>query len=48
VSNQKGLSISDGKLSDIAPSILKLMALPVPVEMDGKCIVHGIKTLSLV
>jgi 2,3-bisphosphoglycerate-independent phosphoglycerate mutase len=35
VSNQSGLKLKDGKLADIAPTILKLMSLPVPVEMDG-------------
>ncbi len=42
VSNQNGLAITDGILADIAPSILKLMSLPIPVEMDGKCIIEGI------
>ena len=28
-------NIKDGKLADIAPTILNLMGLKVPVEMDG-------------
>lgn len=35
VSNQKDLMLEDGKLADVAPTILKLMSLPVPVEMEG-------------
>lgn len=36
VSNQAGLQLKDGKLADIAPTILHLMSLPAPVEMDGE------------
>jgi 2,3-bisphosphoglycerate-independent phosphoglycerate mutase len=28
----------NGKLADIAPSILKLMNIQVPAEMDGNCL----------
>jgi len=31
--------INDGKLADIAPTILKLMELPIPKEMDGNILV---------
>lgn len=41
VSNNKELKINDGILADIAPSILKLMALPIPTEMDGKVLVES-------
>ncbi|MEG2634807.1 MAG: 2,3-bisphosphoglycerate-independent phosphoglycerate mutase, partial [Oscillospiraceae bacterium] len=29
-----------GKLADIAPTMLKLLNLPVPAEMDGKSIIE--------
>jgi len=32
-------SIQDGKLADIAPTILKIMNLPVPVEMTGNILI---------
>ncbi|MFH1000297.1 MAG: 2,3-bisphosphoglycerate-independent phosphoglycerate mutase [Bacteroidota bacterium] len=31
--------INDGKLADIAPTILKIMDLPIPSEMDGEILV---------
>lgn len=31
--------IKDGKLADIAPTILKIMDLPIPSEMDGEILV---------
>lgn len=31
-----GVHLSDGKLADIAPTILTLMGVPVPAEMQGK------------
>jgi 2,3-bisphosphoglycerate-independent phosphoglycerate mutase len=31
--------IKDGKLADIAPTILKIMELPIPSEMDGEILV---------
>lgn len=30
-----GISLNDGKLSDIAPTILKLLGIDVPIEMSG-------------
>ena len=39
VGNHK-LSVSDGKLSDIAPTILNIMGLSVPQEMTGNILVH--------
>ena len=32
-------SISDGKLGDIAPTILKIMGLPIPLEMTGNTLI---------
>jgi 2,3-bisphosphoglycerate-independent phosphoglycerate mutase len=28
--------INDGRLADIAPTILALLSIPAPAEMDGK------------
>src|SRR5699024_8501982 len=33
--------IGSGKLSDLAPTILGLMGIPVPVEMTGKDLLGG-------
>ena len=39
--NQPGFSeISDGKLGDIAPTILRIMGLPIPKEMTGDVLVR--------
>lgn len=32
--------IKNGKLADVAPSILEIMQLPIPSEMDGKILMH--------
>jgi len=32
---------TDGALKDIAPSVLTLMGLPVPTEMEGECLLIG-------
>lgn len=41
VSNQAaGKSIKDGKLADIAPTILSLMGLEAPAEMDGDVLIN--------
>jgi len=32
-------AVKDGKLADIAPTVLKLMSLPAPKEMDGDVLV---------
>lgn len=39
VSNEKGGTISEGKLADIAPSILNLMGIDTPEEMTGDIII---------
>ena len=36
ISNEK---IKDGKLADVAPTLLKLMNLDQPKEMDGECLI---------
>lgn len=35
-----GKSIHNGKLGDIAPTILHLMGLQIPTEMDGQVLIH--------
>ncbi len=37
--NSQGASLKDGKLADIAPTILHLMGMAIPNEMDGKVLV---------
>ncbi len=36
---EKKSTVSDGKLADIAPTILKIMGIPQPEEMTGKCLI---------
>ncbi|MBD3661216.1 MAG: 2,3-bisphosphoglycerate-independent phosphoglycerate mutase, partial [Arenibacter algicola] len=33
-------NIKEGKLADVAPSILKMMNIDPPIEMDGKVLVY--------
>jgi 2,3-bisphosphoglycerate-independent phosphoglycerate mutase len=33
--------IPRGKLSDIAPTVLRLMGLPAPKEMTASCLIEG-------
>jgi len=40
ITGSKGLSVSDGKLSDIAPTILHAMGVGIPKEMTGKILVQ--------
>ncbi len=35
----KNVPVSDGKLSDIAPTILKILGITKPQEMTGKCLI---------
>jgi 2,3-bisphosphoglycerate-independent phosphoglycerate mutase len=39
VSNQKGLTINDGILADVAPTILRRLGISTPIEMTGKSLV---------
>jgi len=39
---RKGIRISDVKLVDIAPTILHILGLPVPHEIDGRVITEAI------
>jgi 2,3-bisphosphoglycerate-independent phosphoglycerate mutase len=36
-----GLTLHDGKLADVAPTLLQLMGLPIPVEMTGQSLIGG-------
>lgn len=40
VVSDKITSVVHGNLADVAPTILKMMGLPQPEEMSGKCLVH--------
>jgi 2,3-bisphosphoglycerate-independent phosphoglycerate mutase len=33
-------TVKEGILADVAPSLLKLMNIPQPEEMSGKCLVE--------
>ena len=39
VSNLEGVFLRDGRLADVAPTILELMEIPKPEEMDGKSLI---------
>ena len=37
---KKGITLKDGKLADIAPTMLKLINLPIPKEMTGEVLIN--------
>lgn len=37
----EGAHLADGRLADIAPTLLKLMGLPQPAAMTGQCLLTG-------
>ena len=39
VTENKDAKVENGRLADVAPTILKIMGLPVPVEMDGNVLI---------
>jgi 2,3-bisphosphoglycerate-independent phosphoglycerate mutase len=39
VTNKKDATVADGRLADVAPSILKIMGLEAPAEMTGKVLI---------
>ncbi len=39
VTENKNATVQDGALSDVAPSILRIMGLQPPTEMTGKCLI---------
>ena len=36
---KEGIELKDGKLADIAPTMLHIMGLPIPEEMTGECLI---------
>ncbi len=39
ISDRKGVSVRDGILADVAPSILHILGIPQPTEMTGTCLI---------
>jgi 2,3-bisphosphoglycerate-independent phosphoglycerate mutase len=39
VCDEKGVQLCEGKLSDIAPTMLEILNIPKPVEMTGKSLI---------
>ena len=37
---KEGLKLKNGKLADVAPTMLKLLELPVPSEMTGEVLIE--------
>lgn len=44
---KKGYQITDAKIMDLAPTILYLMGVPIPKDIDGRCIDDGIEEYFL-
>jgi 2,3-bisphosphoglycerate-independent phosphoglycerate mutase len=38
--NQTGEKLKDGRLADIAPTLLAMMNIECPAEMDGHCLIY--------
>ena len=36
---KEGIELKDGKLADIAPTMLTILGLPIPEEMNGECLI---------
>ena len=41
VTSDKDAKVADGRLADVAPTILKIMGLPQPADMTGKNLIEG-------
>ena len=39
ITNENVELVSEGKLADIAPTMLKLLGIEIPTEMDGNCLI---------
>jgi 2,3-bisphosphoglycerate-independent phosphoglycerate mutase len=35
----KGVELNDGKLADVAPTMLEIIGLPIPEEMTGNSLI---------
>jgi 2,3-bisphosphoglycerate-independent phosphoglycerate mutase len=40
VSKNRGATVENGILADVAPSICHIMGIPIPAEMTGKCLIR--------
>ncbi|MCH5168887.1 MAG: 2,3-bisphosphoglycerate-independent phosphoglycerate mutase [Prevotellaceae bacterium] len=40
ITDKQGVTVENGVLADVAPSILHIMELEQPKEMTGKCLIH--------
>jgi 2,3-bisphosphoglycerate-independent phosphoglycerate mutase len=43
VNGPKGVTLRDGRLADVAPTLLQLLGLPQPADMTGKSLIEGLK-----
>ncbi len=41
VTNNNSARVHNGRLADVAPTILHIMGLPQPAEMTGECLIEG-------
>jgi hypothetical protein len=41
-----GLNLAGARLEDIAPTVLHLLGLPVPADMDGRSLAVGTPTIA--
>jgi 2,3-bisphosphoglycerate-independent phosphoglycerate mutase len=41
ITDQQGVTVENGVLADVAPSILHIMGLEQPKEMTGKCLINS-------
>ena len=39
MTENKAAKVEDGRLADVAPTILKIMGLEIPAEMDGNVLI---------
>ncbi len=43
VNGPEGVTLENGRLADVAPTLLQLLGLPQPKEMTGKPLIKGLK-----
>jgi 2,3-bisphosphoglycerate-independent phosphoglycerate mutase len=41
LSGARNRAVADGRLADVAPTLLELMELPKPQEMTGRSLMRG-------